>query len=489
MDLASARGAGFGHRAKGPTRGSARPRCFAWALRSSLVFLFLLGTIQTGELLWIEGQILKRTPASLERAAELGDERAWLALAHVAPGREVEFLQQALRLNPRDSAAWIELGLAYERAGTLPRASTAFAEADKVDRQYVPAWAHANYAFRQSDRQQFWKSAEWALLVMRSEDVRSLFDLADRLDRNSGEMTWLVKRIGNNRPLARSYLDHLIGKQRWPDALALGLWMETRTSKGPADSQEFDFQPNDIVRLAHLTTRLIRAGQIASAVQIWNGLPGIERIPPQGIRLLNGRFASSPTGQGFNWRLFSASGISGTWLSGRLEFQVNGKQSDEAVLLDQPIVAFDPAAIALHWRYSFHPQNQRLEEIGSTRERPFPRDVQREKRPEDSSASNQDNCAFDFVWELEGSLGRRPLTISDVALDDRSGDQQAVARTCVATGKLLLPPSRRAQDRRPAMWRLRLVLRRADGQRPLRGTLVLNEVALEPRPAILRVRE
>src|SRR5260370_28745727 len=68
--------------------------------------------------------------------------------AELEPTQERAALRAAVAANPRDSGAWISLGLAAESAGQLYEAARDFGVAQEVDRQYLPAWSAANFYFR-----------------------------------------------------------------------------------------------------------------------------------------------------------------------------------------------------------------------------------------------------------------------------------------------------------------------------------------------------
>src|SRR4029077_7748273 len=57
-------------------------------------------------------------------------------------------LERALKLNPRETVAWIHLGLRAEAAGDYVKAEKSFLEAARIDRQFGPRWRLANYYFR-----------------------------------------------------------------------------------------------------------------------------------------------------------------------------------------------------------------------------------------------------------------------------------------------------------------------------------------------------
>ena len=92
-----------------------------------------------------------------------------------------EWLRAAVAANPRDSAAWIELGLAAEREHEFVEAARSFAQAEKVDRRYLPAWSSANFHFRQGNAENFWDAAARAAAMI-YDDPRPLVDLADHME-------------------------------------------------------------------------------------------------------------------------------------------------------------------------------------------------------------------------------------------------------------------------------------------------------------------
>ncbi len=490
----------------------------AWATRFALVSLFLLVLFQNGRLVWNEWQIENATGSSLSLTTgapnePAGDERVWLQRANLARRNpsdsasesEIHSLEKALRFNPRDGLAWVNLGLAYEHAGQIQTAAAAFAMAETVDRQYLSSWARANFAFRQRDGPQFWKSATRALSVARTEDLRPWFDLADRWSPpRHDDLTRLIQSLGYRPVLVHSYLDYLIDKQRWCDAVALGLWMEASAAKVARDSTGAGLDSDDIIRLSHLTTRLISSGQVSGAIKIWNGLPGSSETlgtdSRSAVRLVNGRFEKEPSAQGFDWRLDSPMGIRSKWAPGRLEFQLTGDQPDQAILLEQPLVIFDSIGTAraqLEWHFRLQPARQTPGPQPAAMQSPMQSmDPVQPGRAVDlpSSAKREDPCTFRLAWELESPVGRWPLPHSHLAPLSPSLSAPTVSGSaptisgpaspdvCEGAASLLLPPAIKAKNGELSLYRLQLVLRRAKGSLPIQGTLVLYGVAMATAP-------
>lgn len=138
----------------------------------------------------------------------------WLGAANLARCESsTEELRAALRLNPRLSSAWIQIGLEAETNGKLPEAERDLLQAASVDRQYLPAWTLSNFYFRRGDADKFWPWAERTAAIT-SDDYRPLLRLADALETSPQQV---AARLGGGAPLLRAYLDILINAHR-PDA-------------------------------------------------------------------------------------------------------------------------------------------------------------------------------------------------------------------------------------------------------------------------------
>ncbi|MGH9658578.1 MAG: hypothetical protein ACRD96_08535, partial [Bryobacteraceae bacterium] len=83
---------------------------------------------------------------------------------------------QALRINPRYSPAWINSGLAAEIAGDYADAERRLLEAARVDRRYRPRWTLANFYLRRNRMEDFWAWVRKAAEV-RYADRTSLYEL------------------------------------------------------------------------------------------------------------------------------------------------------------------------------------------------------------------------------------------------------------------------------------------------------------------------
>ena len=252
-----------------------------------------------------------------------------------ATGNARHALRAAVRLNPRDSAAWMGLGLAAERNGDMEQARDCFLEAEKVDRQYLPAWTSANFFFRRGNDLQFWRAATRAA-AMSYDDLAPLIELADHREPDA---IAALQRLGNSAGLERGYLRLLIRQGRWQEAEDVSVRLSLR---GDARDREL---------LLHFTDRLIEAKKGPAALRAWNRLqqfPAPERAS-RGM-LVNQNFQTQPSGHGFDWRVTEPPRGSVHWDRSKLEFWLADSIPDACTLLEQWVL-LDRGPYRLRFQY------------------------------------------------------------------------------------------------------------------------------------------
>ncbi len=301
----------------------------------------LLTLYTTLRLAHAEWQFQQDTPQGIRFAANsVHNSKYWLRLAadpETDSRTERTALRNALSANPRESAAWIQFGLDAEREGRNREADFALSRAEAVDHRYLPAWTRANFAFRQNDFVQFWRSARSAARLL-YDDPGPLLDLADRSARNPLKA---LDVLHAGPRLDWSYLDFLIARNRWNDALDVAGRIQAHALIENTDQAVLS---EDGRRLAAFTDRLIEAGYAAQAIAVWNSLatPGDRAFAPldpeKGNLVTNGDFTSPLSNIGFDWRLSAPKNIETKWQPGSLEFFFLGKQPDACVLLEQTLV-------------------------------------------------------------------------------------------------------------------------------------------------------
>jgi len=226
-------------------------------------------------------------------------------------------ISHTVEKNPLDSSAWIALGLAAEQAGDVPLASAYVLRAEKVDRQYLPAWTAANFFYRHPNDVEFWRAAIQAA-AMSYDDPAPLIDLVDHREARA---VAALERLGDTPRLERGYLRFLIAQSRWPEAQEVAAKLELRR------------EPEDRELLASLSDHLIAAGRVEAP-----------------LPLTNGDFRTRPSGHGFDWRVTAPPGGGYRWEPARLRFWLASSTPDACPLLDQWVV-FAPAKYRLRYQY------------------------------------------------------------------------------------------------------------------------------------------
>ena len=85
-----------------------------------------------------------------------GDEEIFLRLADLDLNHRVEYLRKASELNTYDARPWLERGLIAEVDHDPNEGGLDLREAARLDGRAAPAWALANFYFRQGDMKAFY---------------------------------------------------------------------------------------------------------------------------------------------------------------------------------------------------------------------------------------------------------------------------------------------------------------------------------------------
>jgi tetratricopeptide (TPR) repeat protein len=224
---------------------------------------------------------------------------AWLMSNH-DPRKAKEALQRAVALNPWDARSWIELGLRAEAEGDGATSEECLLRAAKADHTFLPRWTLANYYFRHDDLAKFWFWAKQSAAMVYG-DAQPLFLLCGRVEEDGK----LIDRLQIRAPEVQAgYLSYLLGKNR---ADLIG----PAVARLAAANREAD-----VSLLMSACERLLEAGRIDEAAEVWNrqaaaGRVGFRTPAGEGEQLAaNGDFAVVPASHGFDWRLPPVDGVS-----------------------------------------------------------------------------------------------------------------------------------------------------------------------------------
>lgn len=281
------------------------------------------------------GSTLRLAVAECIWPMSTGNARRFEDLAAQRPVLARGALRTAVRLNPRGSTAWTALGLAAEEDGDIEQAADYFLAAEKVDRQYLPAWTSANFFFRRGDNREFWRAAKRAA-AMSYDDPAPLIELADHSEPNA---TAALERLGDNARLERGYLHFLIGQSRWQEAGNVAARLSSR------------HDARDLELLVTFTDRLIGANEGQAALAAWNGLQPFP-APDHASRgvLVNRNFQRQPSGHGFDWRVTAPPQGSAHWKASKLDYRLAESTPDACILLEQWVV-LDPGRYRLRFEH------------------------------------------------------------------------------------------------------------------------------------------
>lgn len=216
--------------------------------------------------------------------------------------RARQALRSAVRANPRDSAALIELGLRAEADSDYRSAESLLLRAAGIDRTYDPRWALLNYYERSGDAGEFWKLAPDACR-MAYRDPAELYRLFWTMTQDSRII--LERGIPNEPGALRTYFTYLLHARRLAPAGAVAHRILSGTP-GPAD----------IPPLLSYCDRLLESGAGDDAVRLWNALcarrlasgPQLDSV--RGPWMSNTLLEAPATSHAFDWHISRVDGIS-----------------------------------------------------------------------------------------------------------------------------------------------------------------------------------
>jgi hypothetical protein len=303
-------------------------------VRLILIALCLLAAV-AAELAYTLSRFLLQphNTESAQRAAWItpGDEAAYLQLADLNSGLRRRYLAVAVKRNPWDAQAWMNLGFLAEMDGDVTEGERDFRMAAEVDRRAAPAWALANFYFQHSDMDGF---DAWAARYRQyaNGNVAGLYRMAWR---RQPQVADLIKHFS---PMTCSELEELDSFLE-PHA--------TSAEMVPVDTLLVSCQEQEAVRLVTADiSRLLMEDHPNLALDLWNRLDqnryfDFKRLGSRDHNLLaNSDFNQQLDEAGFDWRVNRTPGVHTRRLNGSghsLEFALDGSEPEAATLLFQPV--------------------------------------------------------------------------------------------------------------------------------------------------------
>lgn len=252
---------------------------------------------------------------------------AWEYYMHLAQFDEPhaqQLLETAIKLDPYNAQAYIELGLRLEAAGDYDQAEKLLLNAFAIDRTFLPRWSLANFYFRRKNLAAFWVWARRAA-EMPSDSTGPLFDLCWRA---SPDPSVIAANILNNNPeLIRQFLDFLSARNQLPAAAEVAHRLA-----------QYGDPQRDTPQMFAIIDRLIDAGNGEAAKTLWNVLIAKHWMIADAGAPNNPLFNRDPLPVGFDWEIYSYSGLHSLPGPSGLESEFTGEQPEDCTVAGQSVV-------------------------------------------------------------------------------------------------------------------------------------------------------
>jgi len=266
------------------------------------------------------------TEDSLRAAIRLEPD-AWkyyMRLALFDDAHAQQLLETAIKDDPYNAEADIELGLRLEAAGNYPRAEKMLLDAFAVDRTFLPRWTLANFYFRRNNLPAFWTWARSAA-EMPSDSTEPLFELCWHVSSDPHEIE--AKILNNNPELVRQYLNFLLAKNQLPAAAEVADRLTQAGDRKTDDPQMFS-----------VVDRLIAANAGDAAKALWNVLIEKHWVVADSGAPNNPNFARVPLPVRFDWALSSSVGLHSWPGPSGLETEFSGEEPEICTIAEQVVV-------------------------------------------------------------------------------------------------------------------------------------------------------
>jgi hypothetical protein len=305
---------------------SLRARLVAIAFRTTVAGVCALGIWYSWGLLRADNLGRLDTEESLRAAIRIEPD-AWgfyMRLTQFDEAHAQQLLETAIKLNPYNADAHIELGLRLEAEGDYGQAEKLLLDAFAIDRTFTPRWSLANFYLRRENIPQFWVWARRAA-EMPSDSTGSLFELCWRVSPDANDVA--NKILNSNPDLIHQYVDFLLTKDQLQGA-----------AEAARRLVAFGAPETDKTETFSVIDRLLAANDGASAKNLWNALIEKHWVVADAGALNNPNFARDPLPVGFDWALSAYSGLHSWPGPSGLETEFTGEQPEDCTVAEQAVV-------------------------------------------------------------------------------------------------------------------------------------------------------
>lgn len=248
----------------------------------------------------------------------------YMRLALFDDAHAEQILESAIKLDPYNSQADIELGLRREEAGDYSQAERLLLNAFAIDRTYLARWSLANFYFRRGNLQEFWRWARSAA-EMPSDNTGLLFELCWRISPDPNEIAQRI--LSDNPVLIREYLNFLLAKNQLPASAAIA---QRLIQTGDAETDE--------AQIFSVIGRLVASKNGSAAKTLWNALIERRWVAADAGAPNNPSFVRDPLPVSFDWTLDSYAGLHSWPGPSGLVSEFSGGQPEDCTIAEQSIV-------------------------------------------------------------------------------------------------------------------------------------------------------
>ncbi len=314
-------------------------RPLAITFRLVIVLVCLAGIWNSWKLAYADHLVKEDTAEALQSAVGWApdDSAAYMRLAQLDDGNSRQLLETALRLDPYNAQADIELGLRYEADGDPVRAEKLLLNAFEVDRTYLPRWSLANFYLRQDNIPAFWTWAHKAS-EMPADEVGALFQLCWQVSPNPDKIA--ANLLSDDPRMVHQYLSFLLDKDQFHDAVPVA----SRLMRDGSPS-------TDRALLLSAVNKMAAANAGTEASTVWHQLLQNNWVVGDTTVPNNASFARSPLPVSFDWEISSFQGLYSWPGPSGLQTDFTGKEPENCTVAKQTL-ALAPGKYL--FEYSFH---------------------------------------------------------------------------------------------------------------------------------------
>jgi hypothetical protein len=352
--------------------------------RVFILLVFALAAYRAALLSWSDFVGRSGTQSAFRKAESIMPSNARFHFLHalaieqsdpLSPQIASEF-STAVNLNPRFSDALLAWSVDKELHGDRAGAEELLRRAQSVDHLIRPAWALANFYFRQGQPDLFWPQARECLrmigvtgLAVGRFDPSPVYQLCWRMTSDSSLI--LSKAIPDDRVIRDHYLGFLMGTGRYDAAI------------GVADLNLKGAVPGELAFYLPYMNWMMWHNHVPVAIRTWRSLYEAKALPypgpdpVAGVFLTDPSFQAPPLNHAFDWRLGSLpDSVRFTYSPEHsYHFALDGSEPEQFVAMGQtlPLIPgrsyrfsasyraeFDPEEYGLRWSITDHASGRPL---------------------------------------------------------------------------------------------------------------------------------